>query len=507
MNPMEWTFPRLLNLQRCSLLILTVWTLFYVPESAAQGSFLWSQQQRIPEYYPFTEEPPYLIADRNHTVHAFNSQPIDLSDENSTEAVFYRQWTLEQGWTFPNDILFDNEGADLNLLGADDDSTGRVHLVLQKDSDVYYVSNYLAVARTPGSWPAPVIVGANAERARPGVENVAAISASEDGQEIVIIYSGSQIGNGLYFTHSSTAGNTWSQPYPIYLTDNETIIVTDPKLFAGESGRFHAVWASFLQSGAAGPGYYANYDQVTGLWSEPMALDTPGIRTPAIIETQEMVLLSYHHISTNGNWWRRSIDGGKTWSPPERISARHVGTNGALSFAVDGANTLHAFFGERMNDQNHGMWHISFNGTSWSYIEAVVRAPQRISEPGGDGFDPRSARAVIVNGNKVLVTWGTDGAAGINGAWFSYKRLDAPELPTIALPVPEEPSEVVPAATAAAVEAATIPVDSVPTFDFGEPPPSFVQNPQTSILAGVVPALLILAATVLTYFILHYHKQ
>ena len=67
-------------------------------------------------------------------------------------------------------------------------------------------------------------------------------------------------------------------------------MVTDPKLFVGELGLFHAVWTTFLEDGSAGPGYYASFDPQTISWSEPMELDTPGIRTPSVIETQGKIL-------------------------------------------------------------------------------------------------------------------------------------------------------------------------------------------------------------------------
>lgn len=471
-----------------------------VSHPKAQGAYFWSKQERVPEYYNQTEEPPYLIADLNHTVHAFNAQPLDLNTPEAPKAIFYRQWTIENGWTYPNDIIFDIDGFGWNLVGVTSDASGRVHMIMQNNGGLYYVQNYLSLAQNAGSWPAPVFIAGKINLFGPGNEIVSAIATDPHGNEIVIIFAGREYGNGLYFTSSSDGGGSWTDPYPIYLTGDETVIVTDPKLYVGKSGLIHAVWTTFLASGAGGPGFYANFNLETKNWSEPVALDTPGIRTPSVIETQGTVFVSYHHVNVNGNWWRKSIDGGKTWSFPEQFSSRHVGTNGGVSFVVDGANVLHAFFGERTNDQNHGIWHFTYTGTTWSNVEAVVRGPQVTAPVGGNGFDPRSARAVIVNGNIALVTWGTDGFGGVNGAWYSYERLDAPELATVELTSPAviQPStptlEVFDTASATAV-------DTIQDLDIGSEPPASTPDLQNSILAGVIPALLLLVGIVLIYAI------
>jgi hypothetical protein len=281
------------------------------------------------------------------------------------------------------------------------------------------------------------------------------------------------------------------------------MIVTDPKLFVGESGLFHAVWTTFQDTGFGGPGFYANFDPEIKAWSEPVALDVSGIRTPSVIETQGDIFVSYYHENVNGNWWRRSNDGGITWSLPEQISPQHVGTNGAVSFAVDSGNVLHAFFGERIDENNHGIWHFTFTGATWGNLEAVVRGTQRRERTGGNGFDPRSARAVIVNGNIALVTWGTDGFAGTNGAWYSYKRLDSPELPAVILEsptiVPRSTSTSVMVPTETIVISGATPENNTDVF---KESPEFMQSPQTSIIIGVVPVVLLLLGMVVMYYFL-----
>lgn len=494
---------RRLSIHLGYLIPLLILFLLDVSHPAAQGAYFWSMQKRIPEYYDSTEEPPYLIADMNRTVHAFNSQPLNLNDGTSPKAVFYRQWTLENGWTYPNDILFDIDGFSLVLLGVTYDQSGRVYLIVQRNNDIYYTQNYLANANIATSWSPLIQVAGNTVFSGPGIEIVAAIATNEDGSEIVIVFSGRQDDNGLYFTSSMDGGGTWTNPYPLYLTGDETMVVTDPKLYVGKSGNIHAVWSTFLKSGAGGPGYYANFNPSTNTWSQPVELDTPGFRTPSVFEYRSEVFVSYHHINVNGNMWCRSSDGGQTWTSPVQISSRHVGTNGAVSFVVDSADTLHAFFGERIDDNNHGMWHSIWTGSTWSSPEAVVRGPQIKDAIGGKGFDPRSARAVVSNGNLILVTWGTDGAGGSNGAWYSYKRLDTPELPALPLPVPAvtilnvSTEEVLPLVTTA-VRTATKPSAILGNTDNT---PSSLLDPQLAILVGLIPALLLLAGIFLVRYI------
>ncbi len=146
------------------LAIVLIINFIFVSPVFSQGFTYWSEQEKIPEYYPYTEEPPFLIADMQHVVHAFNSQPLDLNDPESTKVVFYRQWTMENGWTYPNDILIDPTGADLQLVGAASDDTGQVHLIAQKKAgDIYYAQNYLANANNASLWTPLIFLAGESE--------------------------------------------------------------------------------------------------------------------------------------------------------------------------------------------------------------------------------------------------------------------------------------------------------------------------------------------------------
>jgi hypothetical protein len=498
---------KILGLAGVFLIVLAIGFGSDVSISSAQNASLWSKQQRIPEYEVINyEQPPYLIADQNYTVHAFNSQFLELGNSNSQRAIYYRQWRVDIGWTLPTDILYDSSGGNLNLIGVATDQTGKVHLAFQSNThEVYYTWAFLANAGNPIAWSPPLLLATESLSIRPGIPNIGSIATDQHGKNILVVYSGMQDGNGLYFTASNNGGLTWSESYPVYLTGDETKVVTEPKLDWGESGLFHLVWSTLLSSGFGEFGYYANFNPVTSFWDEPVRLDVPGIQTPSVIEHTDGVFVGYYHQNQNQVWWRRSTDNGKTWTPPNLISSKHVGRNGAVSFVVDSGGELHVFFAQRIDDNNHGMWHSIWMVTSWSNPEAVVRGPRKIDVIGGNGFDPNSARAIVSNGNVILITWGTDGGAGSNGAWYSYKRLNAPELPALPLPVPSvtmqsaSTEEVLPLVTTAAGTA------TKPSAILGNPDdsPSSPLDAQSAILIGLIPALLLLAGVFLVRYLSH----
>lgn len=201
-------------------------------------------------------------------------------------------------------------------------------------------------------------------------------------------------------------------------------------------------------------------------------------------------------------WFRRSTDGGKTWTQPIRPFPTHVGRNGEIAFVVDSNDILHVFFGQRIPsggiDATHGMWHSMWQGGGWSPPGAVVTGTGR------PDFDPYDARAVVSQGNTILVTWRTDPGVGEKSTWFSYLKLDAPGLPIVALPAVLPTSVPTPTATVQmGSEPTSIQATATPSTDTGdsdslplsvEPatPPS---NPGMPLVVGVVPALLFIAAT------------
>jgi hypothetical protein len=268
-------------------------------------------------------------------------------------------------------------------------------------------------------------------------------------------------------------------------------------LYFGESQRRHAIGSSFNEDGSGGPGFYAQLDMTNGRWINLTELDSPGIRTPNVVEYGSDIIVTYYHNNENKNWWRKSSDGGQTWSNPMLISPLHRGTNGFTSFTIDSNNDLHLFFAQRIDDDNHGMWHSYWSGNGWTDIVPVVRGPQIRDQIGGQGFDPHSARAIIVNGNNLLVTWVTDGFAGLNGAWYAYTKLDAPQLPRVPLATPT------PVVTKANQDGNAVQPQETPTptrniLVSDIPDPNNNSNsPATPVIFGLVPVAALIIAVIL----------
>jgi hypothetical protein len=487
-----------------SLLIIT---LNSTPSLAAPPVNQWAPQARIPFYDDVTGEiTPILIADRNHTVHAFNMQT--LGEEDKIKGIVYRQWTLEKGWTDPIDILLNPDGGDIQALDAFLDQSGIVHLAFAMSGKLYYSKSPLIDAGRASAWATPMLVGEQAT-----VPFNAAFVGDDKGN-LIIIYAGNRDGNGIYVVDSADAGKTWSETFPLLLTYDQEFVVSGSKAYLGQSGQLHLVWNTINQLGQGQSVYYAKLNVEQRHWTEPVALDIVreednklGVHFPAVIEYHGDILVT-NYGKDNGHWWRRSNDGGQTWTDPVRVSPRHIGTNGALSFVVDSSNVLHAFFGQRIDDDNHGMWHLVWTGNGWSEPQAVVRGRQVRDLVGGMGFDPKGANAVISQGNVVLVTWVTDGIAGDNGVWHSYGIVDTPELPVIPLPAPlaitsNATPTLITVATPSLPDNNPSPTRSISMNDEDDNHNVIAYSPALPLIIGITPVVLLISAIIISQFIKH----
>jgi hypothetical protein len=394
----------------------------------------WSVPQKIPLYY-HDMSPPILIADQNRIVHAFSSQWIVNDDNNPFRAVVYNQWSLDQGWTVPTDIILSPDNKEARLTDAYLDKNGIFHVIFfggdNTGADIYYSNAPLAYAENARAWSVPILIGEDAG------DPEGAVFVEDEQGTLHVIYNGRQLGNGLYTVKSTDGGKNWSGPITIFFNLTDEPNTAQLQAFQGTSGKLHVVWGVYNAAGQGRGIYYSSSEDGSG-WSSPILLadaeEGLGTEKPTIIEYNQKLFVLY--ILTPKITMRLSKDDGKSWDNPLIIFPRHIGVNGELSMVIDSNHELHLFFGQRIpgGPDIHGMWHSRFINNRWIEPESLIKGPRVVDRSGDKGFDPNFARAVVSQGNVILVTWRTDPGAGANGIWYSYKKIAAPELPIAVYP-------------------------------------------------------------------------
>lgn len=459
---------------------------------SAQQPLTWQPQQTIPDYHPMTN-PPLMIADQNRTVHAFSSQWFVDKDE-WMRAIVYNYWRMNEGWSTPVDIVLSPHKTDARVTGVYlEPQTGIVHLTFwggdNTDANIYYTKALLAEAGRALAWSKPAIVGENA-----GDPELASITGDENGN-LAIIYSGRRQGNGLYTIYSDDGGETWSNPDPSFLTfsDNFPVILD---LAPGASGLTHVVWDVRDTGGNGRQINFSSLDIQQRRWSRPKVLAEVnigyGVLNPTIIESNGELFVAFSGITI-----MQSSDGGESWTEPT-IPFSLTGVNGVMSFVVDSSQVLHLLWSQRITGSPdiHGAWHSVWQDGRWSTPEPIVSGPAIHDLTGDNAFDPFDVRAIISQGNTLLVTWRSDPGLKGNGVWYSYTQLNTPELPVVVYAPPSEPAPM-PTATAvplsddllASTDGSSAPVPlnvSQPSGLF------FFENPAGIVVVGLVPVVFVL---------------
>ena len=488
----------------CGLLIGFSISINYL-KVMAQEPNRWLPQQTIPNYHPETAESPTLIADQNRTVHAFSHQQV--GDGEKEIAIVYNRWTLENGWSQSVDIMLSPIKHHARLLGVTLDNAGLFHLLFfggdEAESNVYYTSAIAATADSARSWSQPIAIGQDAMTP----ENGGIIG---DGQgNLVVLYSGNAEGNGWYTAVSTDSGSTWTEPFPFFATQDDELTPYYLRLTPGQTGVVHAIWSvnDVLNHGVAI--YYASFSYADLQWREPLRLAETqgglGVLAPALIEHQGTLFGMYYEGTTGKEFLLRSEDGGQRWTEPT-APFPHVGLNGPGFFVVDAHQTLHFFWGQRITGTPdiHGLWHTTWQNGQWSPWDAIVSGPRVSDLVGNEAFDPITPFAVARQGNVLLVVWRSDYGLKANGIWYSYKTIDAPELPTVvpaALPV-LLPTQSTPVAVSAVSHQATVTALPVPLAKPLPPRSSLVAptsgyGPAGNLLMSLAPPIVLVGLTLL----------
>jgi hypothetical protein len=399
----------------------------WATEGAVRAQAVWSLPQRIPDYdHP---RAPFLVSDQNRTVHAFNHQ-LTLNEEQV--AILYRQWTLEQGWTPPIDILLWPASTTVQVQGVFLDQSGMLHLIVYvgtpRSGEMYYSQAPVTDADKAWAWGVPEAVGAGAGPLPFGV------LAGDGAGNLTVLYDGQAEGLGVYEVHSTDGGSTWSAPVIAALTYGEDRWPASIRITLDERGDLHAVWSVVNARGQGEEVYYAQREAGGERWGTPVLLatragDDYSTNWPSIIAYRDDLFVIYQDGFPATRWMRRSTDGGESWEEAVRPFP-HIGEYEHAVLLKDSAEVLHMVLGNRVGDPEvHGMWHSIWLGGRWSDLEPIVSGPVSAD------FDPSAPQAVISQGNVMLVTWWMN-TPEATMPWYSYATLDAPQLDIVPPPTP-----------------------------------------------------------------------
>lgn len=458
----------------------------------AQTIQFWEAPQRIPGLVDTTPSQfPFFITDSTGQVHVFHAQW-----DNGSYSIMYSKWAVGVGWTNPVDVFRPTAGQ-ARLSGAFLDQSGMVYLMFwggdeEIGAEIYLIKAPLVLAGKSTAWSKPLQIGNDA------IAPTTAAMVGDGLGTMHVVYSSDEQGHGLYSVSSTDNGETWTTPYPFFLTNSDDLWPSALKMTLDKENHLHAVWGLANVAGTSERIYHAQLDAATNTWTSPTVLaEAIGYEanTPNIIEYDGELIVIYHNNFPTTRWMLRSDDDGQSWSSPTRLFEQ-VGSNGAAALAIDSSDTLHMFFGNRIGyPATHGLWHSIWLGDRWSVPEAIVSGPQIVvGENNEEGFDPSYAQAVISRGNLLLVIWRHDPMAGPKNIWYSYRYLDSAQLPSQPIPVPF----VSPTPTQEKTQVpSTSQLTAIPAFNAEEPETAgSASNINITLMLGIGPVILMLIAVV-----------
>lgn len=390
-----------------------------------QISTEWQPIQRIPNFED-TARAPLLVPDQAKNIHVFNYEAINASQN----AIFYRKWNQDEGWTPPIDIILTGLGGGAQTLqSAFLDQNNDMHLLYyvgtDKSGSVYHTKAYITDVDNASLWTSPVVI-ANKADPLPFITSV-----QQQNGRILVFYGGQEIGNGLYLITSDDFGNTWSKPLALSLVSIEDEWPAAIQATVDHFDQVHVAWSQVSLAGVGETIFYGRLNEKQTAFEVDTIIarregDDYSANWPTMIDSGDQLILIYMDDFPATRWMRTSDDYGDTWSIPIRPFPE-VGEYEYAILNKDNDNHIHMILGNRtVEPEIHGMWYSRWVGNRWTALEPIVSGPVTSS------FDPSAPQAVIAQGNLIFATWWNNvRRENLTGAWYSYKLLDSSQAEVV----------------------------------------------------------------------------
>lgn len=211
----------------------------------------------------------------------------------------------------------------------------------------------------------------------------------------------------LFYRHSSDVEKVWS--WPINLSrDFEG--ANRPQIKIDQRDRVHVVWDEGFDwyAGEGEPlfGVYRRSDDGGQTWNAPVPV---GVAEEGVLQTTPALtaegnpFLVYRGAESRRLYYQVAIDDAD-WSVPATIPgvvAREYKVDNQLdvySMVTDSAGVIHLLMGGYLEGDeagNLGLFHLSWNGTTWSAPEVVFSNERK----------PEWPRLALTNGNQLHAVW------------------------------------------------------------------------------------------------------
>jgi hypothetical protein len=207
--------------------------------------------------------------------------------------------------------------------------------------------------------PAPLPVGSSPD-------------ISIDGNDVIYVSYAIPLNEqrGIYLTKSGDGGLTWMDSALVFdAQEAEWGMVDNPSLAIAENGDLHLIWRRFsLPTGEGVLGLYYSHSSDGGLtWSDPaLVVDGPVVWSDIVATGTNSIQRVWQQRGSSGStlWHEQSIDGGLTWERIAPVSVfGEIVANPSLS--TDQAGQLHLLLVVRSGVDTYGLQHWVYDGSSW----------------------------------------------------------------------------------------------------------------------------------------------
>lgn len=419
-----------------------------------------------------------LVADRAGNVHLFYLAWAGRKAESAWagDTIFYRRLSQEE-WSPTRDVFISPAANDtLGMPAVQATSDGLLHALWYGKGALWHSQAHASQADSARNW--------QTERLTSDQMPVPDL-ASDENDTLYAVYI-SELRKVMFMRKDF--GGPWSTPVEVWgVSDPDRFAVGGVNIAVDDAGVIHLGWTENAEEvdWSRYSAWYMRSDDGGQTWSEPELLATPSYGLDTIIvgpDGQVWILVMRGIGFKDGRFYIYSTDHGKTLGEMRLLFPSLDGASGSTGgsgWALDSSGVVHLVnsAGRPGSGGNQEVYYTFWTGDRWA-------------DPTLIGTLAEVPRIAITGGNRLHVAYSRA------GVWYTTKVIAAPEIALQPLPAPpslpaeERKTTPTPEPTPTSLQDHTAFFDQQPAM-----PPT--PAPWAPVVAGLVPALLIVTATVL----------